>query len=83
MIRKLAKQCPIIYSDIKLISQNHKHGFEGWVKVEYNTWDMKKMDFIKEERVVFFDGENFRQTNLALYDGADWISAVLSKHGEL
>ena len=82
MIRQLAKQCPIIESDIKLISQNHKHGFEGWVNVEYNTWNMKKMDFVTETRLVYFDGENFRQTNLATYDGADWISAVISKHGE-
>ena len=83
MIRELIKQCPIIYSDIRLLSQNHKHGFEGWVDVEYNTWSMEKMDFIKETRRVFYDGENFRQTNLYLYDGADWISAIISKHGEL
>lgn len=71
MVRRIAKQLPIINWDLKYVPV-----FEGWYLCEYNTWDLHKKDYVKLKDYFFYDGLNFHTQHIYDYDGADWISKV-------
>lgn len=50
---ELVKQMPPVYCEI--VSPD----FEGYFKVELNTWSMEKNDYVQIEKDAYFDGKHF------------------------
>lgn len=70
--RQLFVSMPPVFSTIDT-KENPKYPFFYMVKL--HTWSMKRMDYVEVEKLAYFDGKNWYNTDIYNIENTDWITS--------